>query len=119
MDISVTEHIIRVVVVRTSERVDAFTVPTLRARLEELLVSGVQHFVIDLSAVPFLDSAGLAALVSLLKRARQVGGDVRLVSPQQDAARRIFHLTKFDRVFTICETVEEALSYGGYAPDQP
>jgi anti-sigma B factor antagonist len=114
MNISVTEHTIRIAVVRTEERIDAFTVPTLRARLEELLASGAKHFVVDLSAVPFLDSAGMSALVSLLKRARQAGGDVRLVWPQQEAARRILHLTKLDRVFDLFETAEQALNYGAH-----
>jgi anti-sigma B factor antagonist len=109
MNLTTTEHLIRVVEVHIDERIDAFTVPHLRARLDELLAAGVCHFIIDLSAVPFIDSAGLAALVNLLKRARQAGGDARLVVPQDEAARRILHLTKFDRVFALFETVEQAL----------
>ena len=110
MDMTITEHVIRIAVVAPRQRIDAFSAPELRTQLEQLLESGVQRFVLDLSAVPFLDSAGMAALVSLLKRARQANGDVRLVWPIEEAARRILHLTKFDRVFTIADTVDAALN---------
>ena len=50
-------------------------------------------------------------LVNLLKRAREHGGDVHLVWPAEEAARRILRLTKFDRVFTFAETAEAALSH--------
>lgn len=110
MDMNITEHVIRIVVVSPRQRIDAFSAPALRARLDQLIENGVIRFVLDLSAVPFLDSAGMAVLVSLLKRTRQSGGDVRLVWPAEDAARRILRLTKFDRVFTMFETAEAALN---------
>jgi anti-anti-sigma factor len=109
MEISVTEHVIRIAVAAPRERIDAFSAPELRATFERLLNGGVSRFVLDLSAVPFLDSAGMAVLVSLLKRSRHIGGDVRLVWPAEEAARRILRLTKFDRVFTMAESAEAAL----------
>jgi anti-sigma B factor antagonist len=110
MDLTLTEHIVRTIVVAPQQRIDAFSAPELRAALERQLGGGVRRFVVDLSAVPFLDSAGMAVLVSLLKRSREQGGDVRLVWPAEEAARRIIKLTKFDRVFTMAETAEAALT---------
>ncbi len=110
MDITVDEHIIRIVTVAPHGRIDAFNAATLRGRLDELLNEGVNRFVLDLSDVPFLDSAGMAVLISLLKRARQSGGDVKLVWPAEEAARRILRLTKFDRVFAMSETADMALN---------
>ena len=109
MKLVVTEHVIRVVVVAPHERIDAFSAPALRERLETLSGEGVTQFVIDLAEVPFLDSAGLAALVSLLKRARAAGGDVKLVWPREEAAKRIFRLTRFDQVFEMGDSVDAAL----------
>lgn len=110
MDMTITEHVIRIAIATPRERIDAFSAPQLRTELEQLLQSGVQRFVVDLSAIPFLDSAGMAVLVSLLKRTRQDGGDVRLVWPVEENARRILRLTKFDRVFSMSETAEAALN---------
>lgn len=109
MDIIVTEHLIRIVIVAPQGTVEAFNVAELRKRLYMLLDDGVINFVVDLSDVSFMDSAGLSALVSVLTRSRQAGGDVKLVWPTEEAALRILHLTKFDRVFDITDTVEEAI----------
>ena len=110
MDMTITEHVIRIAVAAPRQRIDAFSAPELRARLDQQAESGVQRFVIDLSEVPFLDSAGLTVLVSLLKRTRYAGGDVRLVWPAEEGARRILRLTKFDRVFSMSESAAAALS---------
>jgi anti-sigma B factor antagonist len=112
MELVVTEHILRTVIVQPHSRVDAFNAPALRERLEQLLAEDVRFFVLDLSNVPFLDSAGMAVLVSVLKRARQADGDVKLIWPREEAARRILRLTRFDRVFAMAETVSEALKQG-------
>ena len=105
MEITVTEQLSRTVVVAPKERLDAFSAPQMRERLEALLAEGVTQFIIDLSQTPFLDSAGMAVLVSLLKRARQAGGDVKLVKPASEAVQRILLLTRFDKVFDMLDSV--------------
>jgi anti-anti-sigma factor len=103
MNIVVREQIQRTVTVAPQERLDAFSAPALRSQLDELAASGVQDFIIDLSATPFMDSAGMAVLVSLLRRCRQSGGSVKLVWPRAEAVRRTLHLTQFDRIFEFIE----------------
>lgn len=109
MNMVIREHILRVVVVTPQERIDAANAPELRQPLLELIDGGASNFVIDLSEVPFMDSSGMALLVSVLKRSRQAGGDVKLVWPKVEAARRILNLTKFDRVFDVTDTAEDAI----------
>jgi len=109
MKLTVREHVVRIVVIAPEERVDAFSTAALRARFDEFLAQGVSKFVVDLCRTPFLDSAGMAALVSLLKSARLAGGDVKLVWPKEEAAQRTLRLTKFDRVFEMSDTADLAL----------
>lgn len=109
MEHAVREHVLRIIIVAPTGRIDAFSVQPWRDRFEQHLAAGETHFVIDLSDVTFLDSAGMAALVSLLKRSREAGGDVRLVWPVAEGARRILDLTKLDRVFRMASSVEETL----------
>jgi anti-anti-sigma factor len=109
MKVQVTEYVVRVVVVAPQERVDAVVAQEFRQQIHALIDDGATNMVIDLSAVPFMDSAGMAVLVSALKRARQAGGDVTLVWPAAEAARRILNLTKLDRVFTMAETADAAV----------
>lgn len=113
MNVTLQEHVVKVHVITLAERLDAFSAPALRQQIEELLHEGANRFIIDLSSVPFFDSAAMAVFVNALKKARQAGGDVKLVWPQEEAARRIIHLTKFDRVFDLADTANEArLAFG-------
>lgn len=89
-------------------RLDASNAQTLKESLEQLINGGVTHLVVDLSQVPFIDSAGLAALVSALKATRRVGGYVML-SGVQPQARTVFSLTMLDQVFAIHPSIEAAL----------
>jgi len=86
-------------IVRLTGRLDAVDSPELRRRLEGDDVVGCAIIVIDLSAVTFVDSAGLAVLVWLRRRSRAQGGDVVLVRPDLAEAMRVFRLTQFDQVF--------------------
>ena len=56
--------------------------------------------VVDLTAVPFIDSSGLAALVSGLKATRQAGGTLKLAGLNEQA-RTVFRLTRLERVFEL------------------
>lgn len=109
MEIAVSEHLIRVMVVAPKGRLDVNSVAELQKQLDGLFGDEVPRIVIDLSAVPFLDSAGMAVLVRTLKSANQQQGNVVLVWPAEEAARRVLALTKFDRIFTIVESVADAV----------
>lgn len=111
MEIHIREHIIKINIITLTGRLEAFTVAALRNEVDARLAQDNRYFVVDLSGVSFMDSAGMAALVSLLKRSRQIGGDVVLVKPVDPAAMRILTLTRFDQVFTLCQTVAEALKH--------
>jgi anti-sigma B factor antagonist len=73
----------------------------------ELVDQGARKIIVDLSAVPFIDSSGLAALVSGLKTLGGDANNLRLAAPQSQA-RLLFELTMFDRVFQIYDSVADA-----------
>lgn len=75
---------------------------------DRLLTEGRRQFVIDLQAVDFIDSAGLAMLVRCFKRLRHGTGNFSLTAPQP-SVRRIFELTRLDRTFDIHTDVTEAI----------
>lgn len=110
LDLTIEEVITRIVTIKVEQRLDLSRAQEFRAQVQKLLDEGVIRFVIDLEDTPFLDSAGIAALVSILKQSRQRNGDVRLVAPKSEAVKRIFELTKFDRVFEIKSSVSAAIA---------
>jgi len=89
MNILITERVTRISIVTIDGRIDAFGVPELRDRLYKQLEDGVSNFVLDLRRVTFLDSAGMAALVNLLKRARS--GRWRCQARLPDGGKRQAH----------------------------
>jgi|GEM_PF-765741 len=117
MDITLTEHTIRIVVAELRDRADSYNITPIRNQLYEIIAGGVSRIVIDLTNVTFMDSSCMAILVSTLKRTRQAGGDVKLVWPQLENAQDIIRLAKFDRVFEIFNTSEEAVE-GFFSPSE-
>lgn len=99
--IQVTQGTINYTIIELEGRIDTFSAPGLRENIDQLLEQEEKYFVVDLAKATFLDSAGLAVLVQLLKRARSNEGDVKIILPEDKNVRRIFELTRFDRVFDI------------------
>jgi anti-sigma B factor antagonist len=81
-------------------RLDAVTAPDLKERLKRLAEEGQVFVVIDMSEVSFMDSSGLAALVSGLKALREAGGSLRLAGVNEQA-REVFDITRLDQVFKL------------------
>jgi anti-sigma B factor antagonist len=94
------------VVCRPVGELDAFTVGHFRESLTEL--GGGERVLIDLSGVPFLDSAGLGALIGGVRRAREGGGDVAVYGARP-AVARLLHTTGFDRVASVSDSEQDAL----------
>jgi len=90
---------------RPSGELDAYTVGHFRETLQKL--AGHSHLLIDLSEVPFMDSAGLGALIGGIRKAREADGAVA-VACTRPALTRLLHTTGFDRIVPVTESVEEA-----------
>jgi anti-anti-sigma factor len=75
----------------TVAELDPARAPALREQLLGLLRSGSSRLVIDLSEVSHCDASGLAVLIGTGRRARLLGGFLRLaaVSPQVDQGLHI------------------------------
>jgi anti-sigma B factor antagonist len=84
---------------------DAYTVAQFREALGGL--ASTPRLLIDLSSVPFMDSAGLGALIGGIRRAREAGGDVA-VACSRSTLTRLLHTTGFDRIVPVTETLDGA-----------
>jgi anti-sigma B factor antagonist len=96
-------------VVAVGGELDLFTSPQLKQRLADALDSGKLQLVVDLSETTFVDSSALGALIGALRRARERGGRLVLVSQGPEIARTM-ELTGLDQVFDIRATREDALA---------
>lgn len=81
----------------------------LKQQVLERLEAGNRKFVVDFAQTGYIDSSGLGVLVSLSKKIREQGGELRLSSLNEDL-RTLFELTKLDTLFRISDTKEDALA---------
>jgi len=81
----------------------------LKQRILDALEAGGRKFLIDFSRTGYIDSSGLGVLVSLSKKIRDQGGDLRLAALNEDL-KTLFELTKLDTLFAISDSPDEALA---------
>ena len=81
----------------------------LKDLVQAALERGERRLLIDFSRTGYIDSSGLGALVSISKRIREAGGELRLAGLNEDL-RSLFELTKLDTLFVIANSASEALA---------
>lgn len=87
---------------------DVYTCRTARKEFRALLDSAHRRLLLDLGRLTFIDSAGLGMLVRLLRRVRDMGGDLVLVRATP-STRKLFRMTGLDALFVFAEDHEQAL----------
>jgi anti-anti-sigma factor len=82
----------------------------------EIIQTGLNKLIIDLSVCEYIDSTFLGAMVALLKKTNSLNGDLRLVY-NKEMPSLVFVLTRMDKVFRVFPQLEEAVeSFGGGKP---
>jgi anti-sigma B factor antagonist len=81
----------------------------LKQKVVDAIEVGERKVLIDFTSTGYIDSSGLGALVSLSKKLRDAGGELRLAGLNEDL-RTLFELTKLDTLFTIADSADAALA---------
>jgi len=76
-----------------------------------------EGYLLDLTALKQIDSTGFGVIVNLAKRLKT--GSVMIIIIKDEYIRDLFRITKLDRLFSIVESVEEALKMLKQANFQP
>ncbi|MFM7389470.1 MAG: STAS domain-containing protein [Vampirovibrionales bacterium] len=85
----------------------------LRMTVQQQFEKHLKPFVIvDLSAVHYMDSFGLAFILSLYRRVQPVAGKVILVGIHANVEQLIVN-TKISKILPLAKTVDEALALCG------
>ncbi|MEZ5413304.1 MAG: STAS domain-containing protein [Opitutaceae bacterium] len=81
-------------------RLDAASARTFKQEVADVWTAEVKSVTIDMSAVRFIDSSGIGALLSVYKRLPQGGPSVRL-SGVAPAVVSVIELLRLHRIFEI------------------
>lgn len=98
--------------ITASGRIDFNTAePFQRELLEQVENAAAQNFpvILDLSAVPYMSSAGLRGLMLAYKKCQSAG--TRIVAfGLNDVMTEIFQISRFDKIFRILTSRNDALA---------
>ena len=79
----------------------------LDATVKGLIQKDHKQFIVDITALDYVDSSGIGMLVSCLTTVRKAGGELKMVGANP-RIRRIFAMTGVDSMMPLFNTLAEA-----------
>ena len=89
--------------------IDLHRSPELRTALLSLLQTRQpKKLILNLSAVPYMDSSAIAVLVEALQKMRKTGGKIFLTN-LQPRVKGLLEIARLDSIFSVVASEEDAL----------
>ncbi|GHA05244.1 anti-sigma factor antagonist [Streptomyces tauricus] len=98
-----------VVLLTVEGHLDIDTATGLQHHLANQFQHGRRHFLLDLAAVPFMDSSGMNIIIRAYQQTRELDGSVHIISPTPPV-RRILDLTGVSITVPVTDSVEDSLA---------
>jgi anti-anti-sigma factor len=95
-------------IVTLDGRIDANSAKELEQHCLAWIEEGHHKMVLDLTAVNFISSAGLRAILLIAKKLEQTKGEVMLCG-LNNTLKEVFDISGFSKLFVIVPTAAEAL----------
>ena len=89
--------------------IDVYTAPDLKSVVSGMIAEGINHVIIDMTQVSYMDSSAFGVLLSALKNVKPSGGSVNLARCNA-SIEKILGLTKLDTIFVLHKTLEDAIA---------
>ena len=104
------EQIGNIIIVQSHvDKLDAGNAPELKSHFVVINKSGKNQIVLDLSKTKYCDSTGLSAILVANRLCKDTNGSFALCG-LQPSVRKMIEIAQLDKVFTICDAKEEAIS---------
>ncbi len=98
------------VLVAVHGEIDLHNSPELRGQLLRLLDSHKpKKLILNLNAVPYMDSSAIAVLVETLQKLRKVSGALYLTN-LQPRVKGLLEIARLESIFVICDSEATALA---------
>ena len=96
-------------ILRLDGALDSFSFPRLESSLAGLRGGGRYRMVLDCANLVYINSASLGALIGYARKAREMGGDLKLAALTPKIAG-IVELLGFDKILDIAPDCDTALA---------
>jgi anti-anti-sigma factor len=97
-----------VLILGLAGRLDALSAKVLEEKVLAVIDGGESRFVIDLSRLDYVSSAGLRVFLLASKRLNPSGGKIALCS-LQEPVKQVFDIVGFYSILSISDSTEAAL----------
>lgn len=92
------------------ENLNSLVAPDLKSEFVILFNEGINNLIVDLSAVQYVDSSGLSAILTADRIWKDLGSFV-LTGIEHPSVKKLIEISRLDTVLTIIPTVDEAIEY--------
>lgn len=90
--------------------IDLHNSPQVRVTLLDVLQrEQPKRLILNLAAVPYMDSSAIAVLVESLQKIRRIGGKIYLTN-LQPRVKGLLEIARLDAIFVLADSEEEAMS---------
>jgi anti-sigma B factor antagonist len=96
-------------VLSLSGEIDMHSSPMLREKLLDVIRNKPPRLIVNFKDVSYIDSSGIATFVEGLKHVKAYKGRLQF-SELPQSIKDIFSFSKLDKVFEICENLDDAIS---------
>lgn len=101
----------RYAVIKLEEKnLNSIVAPDLKSEFVILANEGFNNLIFDLSAVEYIDSSGLSAILTANRLWKTMGSFV-LTEVSHPSVQKLIEISRLDAVLTILPTVSEAIDY--------
>lgn len=114
MDINLRKHDLKtqhgnkeILIIDMEGYLDIQSIPKIKSEIKKSL-ENTYYCIINLKKMVLLDSCALGLIVSILRFVNNNNGILKLTNLSSDI-KRIFHISRLDKVFDICNSEYEAL----------
>ena len=99
-----------VLILTLKGQLDALTTDALLAEMSVLSESPSKLIVLDLKEISLVDSSGIGAIVSILKKTRAMSGDTALANVDSQPMQ-VFKIVNLHKAIKMLGSVDAAVSY--------
>ncbi len=99
------------VVLKVRGRMDAVTAPEFEAKCGEFIDAGDTAFVVDLSGLEYISSAGLRSILATAKKLKAKDGKL-VFANLAGMVQEVFSISGFTAMFKVFDTIDDAVAKG-------
>lgn len=92
------------------DNLNSLIAPNLKSEFVVLFNEGINHLILDLSHVKYVDSSGLSAILTADRLWKELGSFI-LTGIEHPSVKKLIEISRLATVLTIIPTVAESIEY--------